>query len=88
MRIVIDGSYTNIDWINFNAKSVGVKSVYAETDSKPLGEYIIYDTAGKKIDKITFKKEESINETISKKNLPIGVYIISNQTKSFKVEVK
>ena len=78
----------NIDWINFNAKSVGVKSVYAETDSKPLGEYIIYDATGKKIGNITFTKEESVNETIGKMNLPVGVYILSNKTQSFKVEVK
>lgn len=88
MRIVIDGSYANIDWINFNAESVGVKNIYAETDAKPLGKYIIYDATGKKIDNITFTKDENVNETIGKKNLPVGVYIISNKTKSFKVEVK
>ncbi len=88
MRIVIDGSYANIDWINFNAQTVGVKNIFAEIDGNLLGEYVIYDSTGKKIDKITFKKEESINETISKKNLPAGVYIISNKTTSFKVEVR
>lgn len=88
MRIVIDGSYVNIDWINFNAESVDVKPILATNPTQPIGDYVLYDATGKKINTITFNAEENVKDKMEKQNLPTGIYILSNEKDSFKIEIK
>ncbi|MCQ2199759.1 MAG: DUF4981 domain-containing protein [Paludibacteraceae bacterium] len=54
LRLAIEGSYVNIDWIKFKAKSDNSELItISKDDFIPNGEYSLYDTNGRKLKSIT-----------------------------------
>lgn len=87
LRLTIDGSYANIDWINFTSETVGIEQPTAEI-VKPVGKFSVFDLNGKQVGRVKIGESETVKEAMDKLNLPSAVYVLSNNKESYKVEVK
>lgn len=75
LRIVIDSSYFNIDWIQFGDSDVSIRSVQ---NLKRMGilEYRVFDLDGKYLGSITASDYLDIRSALRKKFTQPGVYIV------------
>lgn len=85
LRMEVDGSYFNIDWIEFIAETTGNASIAANATHQ--GEYSIFSIDGKSLGNITIKSETEVKAELSKMGLEKGTYILSSPTDTFKVEI-
>ncbi len=88
MRINIDGNYTNIDWINFEAEHPDLTGMEEISANTPCGTFKVVDIAGRILMSVDIKSGDYVEEMLKERGLSTGLYVLSNETDSFKVEVK
>lgn len=86
LRIEVDGSYFNLDWIEFNAETTGNKSIVIETE-KHQGEYTVFTLDGKNLGTISIKNSSETKTEMKKLGISNGTYVLSSQSDTFKVEI-
>ncbi|MCQ2231750.1 MAG: hypothetical protein MJZ30_07880, partial [Paludibacteraceae bacterium] len=88
MRINIDGNYTNIDWINFEAEHPDPTGVVEVSANMPCGTFNVVDITGKILGSVVIAEGESAAEKLKGQGYNRGVYILSNEQESVKIEIK
>lgn len=87
MRINIEGNYTNIDWINFVAENPDLTGIEEISVNMPCGTYNVVDITGKILGSVVIAEGETAVEKLKEMGIGLGVYILSNEKESIKVEV-
>lgn len=88
MRVSIEGNYTNIDWITFaSSNPTGVEDLVAN-QVVPCGTYNIVDMAGKILGEVVIGEGDHAPEVLKERGVSAGIYILSNEKDSVKLEVK
>ena len=75
LRIVIDSSYFNIDWIQFGDSNVSIRSVQ-NFRTMEIREYQVFDLDGKYLGMVTASDYLDIRSALRKKFPQPGVYIV------------
>jgi hypothetical protein len=75
LRIVIDSSYFNIDWIQFGDSEVSIRSVQ-NFKKMEIREYQVFDLDGKYLGTVTASDYLDIRSALQKKFSQPGVYIV------------
>jgi len=89
LKIVVDGSYFNIDWISFTTDPVSLtprKSADLQQDWKGSK---VYDLMGKNVGEISHSDQGTLRDQMARMNLRNGIYIVKNSqgTMSYRVEL-
>lgn len=85
LRIEVDGSYFNIDYIEFASKTTGVNALSAL--SARQGDYKAFSLDGKEIGVFSIKDGTEAATELKKRGVAKGTYILTSETETFKVEI-
>jgi len=77
LKLVIDGSYCNIDWMKFSEQPVGIQSTGI---IQKQGLYTIYSLTGKVIGELTVSSGANLNALVSKQVAKPGMYLVKSRT--------
>ncbi len=88
IRIVIDNSYVNIDWLEFKSKNTTGSVVIESVKVAPhQGKYDVFSLSGKKLYSLNINSKEDAQSKLEKTLQP-GIYVLSSGDDSFKIELK
>ena len=89
LRLAIDGNYANVDWLQFEAES-GFESGLANTGNllSIQGTFSIIDMNGKVLGNIDINPGDDVSSLLQAKGFRTGIYLLSNEDTSLKIEVK
>ncbi|MBP5480378.1 MAG: carbohydrate-binding protein [Paludibacteraceae bacterium] len=89
LKLVIDGNYANVDWLQFEAES-GFESGLANTGNLQSiqGTFSIIDMNGKVLGNIDINPGDDVSFLLQAKGFRTGIYLLSNEDTSLKIEVK
>ena len=86
LRLEVDGSYFNLDWIEFKGEKTGNQSILSEAD-KYQGEFTVFALDGKNVGAISIKNGSEVKAELKKLGLVKGTYVLSSPSETFKVEI-
>ncbi len=86
LRLEVDGSYFNLDWIEFKGEKTGNQSILSEAD-KYQGEFTVFALDGKNVGAISIKNGSEVKAELKKLGLTKGTYVLSSPSETFKVEI-
>jgi len=79
LRIVVDGSYFNIDWIAFSADSIDTPTMTSRITANIHQDWNgskVYDLSGKYMGILNHSDQGSLRDQLAKMNFRNGIYIV------------
>lgn len=88
LKLAVDGSYFNIDWISFSEPSVALLPSLTGKPYSPPGSYTVYNITGNLIGTVNLNSGEDIQTSVAKLLTKPGVYLAKEKSSGKTILVK
>ena len=93
LRLAIDSSYFDIDWMKFDAvEASGITDIASAVNPQGLetGRYIVYNMLGMNIGQVNLSADENIETALMRLTSAQGVYVLkaANSAKAYRILIR